>query len=238
MSSRTSHETVSIARDAIQLIAEARKDLDDPRFSEHIDRHELDVQSANAEKLKSGSAARTVHLDNQVAAGVHLLQVCAKLGSVCQHVRDEAELKFYADAKTRDEDMAHAFGRGWVLDLTSVSSVEAFAHGLLEAAKNNPKQATKVHLDARGIHHVHDLLTALEGADIAHVQRRAQRHDATTALNSLAHLVSAESAHIRFVAKRVFRDDETRLAHYDSTLPRHPVKHRSRHAPADPAPKN
>ena len=52
-----------------------------------------------------------------------------------------------------------------------------------------------------------------------------------TALDSLAHAVLAEAAHVRFVARRVFRGDETKLAHYASTLPRHAVKPRSRHAP-------
>jgi hypothetical protein len=228
------HGYEAIARDADMVLAQARADVHDKSFGAHVDAHELASFGANVEKLKAGAASRTNKLHEQVGAGVHVAETCAALAEVCRAVRDEGELHWLADAKSRDESLARAFGWGRVLDASSVSSVEGFAHALLEAAKAHPKEAAKVHLDHHGVRHLEELVTSLEGADVAHVQTKANRHDATTALDSLAHLVVAETAHVRFVAKRVFRGDATKLARYASALPRHTPKHRTRHAP-DPA---
>jgi hypothetical protein len=235
MSTKPHHTYEAIARDAVRVHAVAVEDLHEREFARHCDRHELEAYRANIAKLETGSAARTHYLDAQLAAGVHVAQSCAALAELCRAVRDAAELEFFADAKHRDEPLARAFGMGHPLDATSLTSVEVFAHALLAAAAAHPRDAAKAHLDRDGLHHLHDLLAAVEGTDIAHGRARAARHDASTALDSLAHLVAAETAHIRFVAKRVFRGNEAKLARYASTLPRHTVAHRTRHAP-DPAP--
>ena len=91
---------------------------------------------------------------------------------------DADKLEWLADPKSKDESKARKFGYGRLLDASSVASVEGFAHALVAAAGEDPKDATKVHLDAKGIHHVEDMLHALEGADVAHEKTKANRHDA------------------------------------------------------------
>jgi hypothetical protein len=234
MTTRPKHDVASIATDASRVHDVALDDLDQKAFAARIDKHELAVLAANIAKLKLGAAAQTTKLTAQVAAGAHTAQIRAALAEVCRDVRDTAQLDLAAEDDAA-RSLQHAFGLGVTLNETSTSSVEHFGHLLLAAAQQHPTAAHRVHLDKQGMHHLSDLLHALEGADTAHVKTQAQRHTATTALDSLAHLVSAEAAHIRFVAKRVFRTDPDRLTRYASTLPRHQVQHRTRLAP-EPAP--
>lgn len=231
MTTKPHHTYEAIATDAERLAAAAEADLGDKTFAKHVDAHELAHLRADAGRLKGGAASSTTKLHEQVGAGVHVAKACAALAETCRSIRDAAELEWLADAKTQDETKARKFGYGRVLDASSVASVEGFAHALLASAAEDPKDAAKVHLDGKGVHHVEDMLHALVGADVTHAATKANRHDASTALDSLAHAVLAESAHVRFVARRVFRGDETKLSHYASTLPRHAVKPRSRHAP-------
>jgi hypothetical protein len=102
---------------------------------------------------------------------------------------------------------------------------------LLASAAEDPAAAAKAGLDKHAVHDLENLLHALEGADNAHVVAKAQRHDAATHTDSLAHVVSSEAAHIRFVARRFFHADAAHVEKYHSTLPRHAVAHRSRLAP-------
>lgn len=231
MTTRPHHTYEAIATDAERLAAAAEADLGDKQFAKHVDAHELAQLRADANKLKAGAASSTTKLQEQVGAGAHVAKACAALAETCRSIRDAAALEWLAEPKSKDESKARKFGYGQVLDASSLASVEGFAHALLASAEADPKDGAKVHLDAKGIHHVEDMLHALVGADVMHAKAKANRHDASTALDSLAHAVLAETAHVRFVARRVFRGDETKLAHYASTLPRHTVKPRSRHAP-------
>ena len=108
------------------------------------------------------------------------------------------------------------------------------AEEVLASAHAHGKQAATLGLDTKGIHHLEDLLHALDGSDLAHVHTASNRHDNSVTTDSLAHAVAAEAAHIRLAARRVFRGDETNLARYARTLPRHEVIPR-KHAAAPAA---
>jgi hypothetical protein len=235
MTTKPTHDYESISRDALHLAAVAEEDVHDKAFAEHVDKHEIDVFAANARKLKAGAAAQTNKLHEQVGAGVHVAVALAALATATRAIRNRAELLYLTNDESRDETAAKSFGWGHTLDATSMSSVESLALAQIDAAKADPKKGAKVHLDTKGIHHLEAMLSAVEGTDIAHTKTRTNRHDATTAVQSLAHLVIAEASHLRFVAHRVYAGDESKLARYASTLPRHEVKHRSRHAP-EPTP--
>jgi hypothetical protein len=225
------HDIQSIATDAEHLVEQARRDVTDKSFAKIIAKHELDVFRANIEALKSGAGARTEKLASQVAAGLHSASARAVVSEMCHAVHDAADLAF-----EKDEAMRRRFGYGMKLDESSTSSVEHYAHTLLASAAADPTAAAKVHLDKHGLHALEDALHALEGAEDAHVVAKSNRHDSSTHTDSLAHVVSAEAAHIRFVAKRVFRNDPAHFEKYRSTLPRHSAGHRSRHATTPPTP--
>ncbi|HEY1954708.1 MAG TPA: hypothetical protein VGH28_03835 [Polyangiaceae bacterium] len=226
MTTKPHHDALSIAQDATRVHDAAVKDLHDKTFGEHVSKSELQTFAANIALLQGGVGERVGHLSGQVAAGVHTAQARAAIGQLCRLVHAAAELAFENDHDKRKE-----FGLGLTLDESSTASMELYAHTLLAGAKKYPKDAAKAHLDAKGVRHLEDMLHALEGADIAHTNLKTGRHDASVALDSLAHVVSAEAARIRFVAKHAFVGDEKRLEPYANTLPRHEIAHRTRMAP-------
>ncbi len=230
MTTKPTHDTTSIAQDAIRLVETAREDLTNKAFAKFVSKRELDVLLANAEALARGVGGRTDVLAAQIGAGSHAADVRASLAEACRAIHAEADLVF-----EKSEPLRRAFGYGIALDESSTASVEHFAHALLASADAHHKEAAEVHLDKHGVHHLEDLLHALVGADVAHVKAKSKRHDHATELDSLAHLVTAGASHVRYVARRVLRHDEKALARYASTLPRHAIKPRSRHAP-EPAP--
>ncbi len=229
MSTKPIHDTAAIAQDAHRLGEIAREDLSNKAFAKFVSKREIDALIMNADELARGVGGRSDTLMAQVGAGVHVAEARASVSEACRAIHAEADLVFEKDAT-----LCKAFGRGIALDEASTASVEHYAHALLAAADGHPKEAARVHLDKHGIHHLEDLLHALTGADVEHVRAKSKRHDHTTDLDSLSHLVSASAAHVRYVARRVFRGDDKQLARYDSTLPRRTVKPRSRHAPDAP----
>lgn len=227
MTTKPHHDALSIAQDATRVHDAAAADENDKVFGEHVSKAELATLATNIALLQKGVGERLGHLHSQVGAGVHVAQVRAAIGQVCRTVHAAAELAFEHDHDKRKE-----FGLGLVIDESSTSSIELYAHTLLAGAKKYPKDAPKVHLDAKGVRHLEEMLHALEGADVAHTHFKTGRHDASVALDALAHVVAAEAARIRFVAKHAFLGDDKRLEPYANTLPRHEIAHRTRLAPA------
>jgi hypothetical protein len=224
------HDAQSIATDAQRVLAAAQADLSDKRFAKYVKKHELDVFAANIAGLTAGEGARSIKLHAQVAAGVHAAEVRAPIVRLLSDVREEAKLRF-----PKDVALQHAFGVGTKVNEASTSSVTHAAHQLLAAHEAHPKEAATVGVDAKVVHHLEDVLHALDGADLAHVQAASDRHDASTTTDSLAHLVTSETAHLRLVAHHVFKDDAAKLDRYARTLPRHEVKPRAKVATPPPA---
>jgi hypothetical protein len=225
MSTKPAHDTASIAADAERVLSAALEDVHDKAFAKRLARHELYAFKGDIASLKLGDGARTTKLENQVAAGVHAAKTRAPVVEFIRDVRDDAALELASD-----QALQYAFGGGLVINAGSTSSVEHAAHTVLAAVHDHPREAQRLHLDARGVQHLQDLIRALESADVAHVQTANARHTHTTATDSLSHVVSSEAAHIRRIAARIFSHDEGRLARYNSMLPRHKVEHRSKHS--------
>jgi hypothetical protein len=215
-------DTASITLDARRVVSAARAALRDGDFKKRVSKHEVDAFEANIEKLEAGDGSRSTTLHAQVAAGVHTATARAALISFFVDVRDDAKLEF-----ANDKALQHAFGVGVSASPGSTSEVRHEAEVLLASAAAHKTEAKQVGLDTSGVHHMEDLVHALDGADLAHVHTVTSRHTNATATNSLAHLVSAETAHLRLVARRVYRNDEAKLAPFARTLPRKTVTPRN-----------
>jgi hypothetical protein len=232
MSTRPKNDSASTALDARRVLVLAREDSKNKQFSARVSKHELDVLDTKIAALESGAGARTARLTAQVAAGVQAAEARAAIVDVLQDVRDDAKIAF-----PDDHVLQHAFGVGTHPSSGSTSSVSHAAHQILAAVVEHPKEAAKIGLDAKGVHHLEELVHALEGSDVAHAKAQNARHDNTTATDALTHDVAASVAHIRLIARRVFRDDQAHLDRYATTLPRHAVVPRAEKAtpPATPA---
>lgn len=230
MPTKPIHDIQSIIMDAERVLACAEQDQSDKAFASRAGHREL-VQFANQiATLKESAGDTTLALHAQVEAGEHAASIRAPIAILLRDVRDDAKLAFAGK-----DALLRAFGVGASFNAASTSSIEAAGHALLRAQQEHPAEAAKIHFDTKTVHHLEDMLHALERADIAHVAAMNERHGRTTAIESLANAVAAKTAHIRLAAKRAFRADAARLDRYASTLPRHAVKHRSKHA-QDPAP--
>ncbi|MFI5301226.1 MAG: hypothetical protein ACHREM_24340 [Polyangiales bacterium] len=225
MTTKPHSDIRSIAVDARRILDAARADLANASFKKYVSKSELDGFEANIVGLESGDGARTARLHSQVEAGVHAAQARAAVITLLSNIRDDVKIHF------PDDHVLHrAFGVGARCSGASTAEVRHLADVIVESVHEHPKAAGAVGLDIKGLHKFEDLIHALDGADLAHVHAVTSRHQATTGTDSLAHLVSAEVAHLRLVARRVFRADEEKLARYDRTLPRHAVVPRSKAA--------
>ncbi len=229
MPTKPKHDYRSIAVDARHIHDAALEDLRDPQFKKRVSKHDCDTLSTsiNALELAEGGTSSTLHV--QVEAGVHAAQARAAVISFLRDVRDDARLAFPGN-----EALLHAFGVGANPQTSSTASTRHAADALLAAAHAHPTEAAKVGLDKAGVRQLEDVVHALDGADLAHVHTQTARHENSAHTDSLAHAVSAQVAHIRVAARRVFRDDATRLARYETTLPRHEVI--PRHPKVTPVP--
>lgn len=225
MSTSRHHDTASIALDARRVYEAAKEDARDKEFQKRLAPHELEQFAKDIDALEAGDAARTSKLTAKVAAGVHVAEARAAIMHVASDVRDDVKIAFPSDAA-----LQHAFGVGMHASPGSTTEVKALALALLEAAHDHPADAKKVGLDSHGVHDLEHLVHALEGADHAHVQAATNRHATTTATDSVAQAVIREAAHLRLIARRVYKHDDAKLARYKSTLPRHEVKHRAKGA--------
>jgi hypothetical protein len=230
MTTAPHHDVASICLDARRVLDAGRTALHDADFKKRVSKHELDVFQANIEKLEAGSGARSTSLHSQVAAGVHAATARAALIAFFADVRDDAKLAFPSD-----KAMQHAFGVGVSPSPGSTSEVRHEADVLLASAAAHKAEAKEVGLDTSGVHHLEDLVHALDGADLAHVHATTSRHSNTTATDSQAHLVSAEAAHLRLVARRVYRGQDGKLTPFARTLPRRAITPRQGDTPP-PAP--
>lgn len=230
MPTRPKNDRRSIAIDARRVLDAAREDLNDTLLRKRVSKHECDVFEANIVALEQHEAGSTTSLQEHVEAGVHAAHARAATVVFLRDTRDDARITF-----PNDPALQHAFGFGATPDAGSTAAVRHTADTILAAAHAHPTEAAKIGLDRNGIHHLEDLIHALDGADLAHVHTASARHTNTVHTDSLAHLVAAEAAHIRLAARRVFRDDPTRLVRYDRTLPRHEVVPRHPHVMPAPA---
>ncbi len=229
MATAPHHDSASIAIDARRILDAGRAALHDAEFKKRVTKHELDGFEADIAKLEGGAGSRSTTLHAQVAAGVHAATARAALIVFFADARDDAKLAFPAD-----KAMQHAFGVGVSPSPGSTTEVRHEAEVLLASAAAHKAEAKEVGLDAHGVHHLEDLVHALDGADLAHVHAATNRHTNATSTNSLAHAVSAEAAHVRLVARRVYRKEPDKLAPFARTLPRKAVT--PRNAPPDPTP--
>lgn len=221
MTARPHHDAASILTDGRRLLALAREDVAQADFAARLGAHELDDFASALDALERGDGARSATLHAKVAAGVQAAHARAALLAVLLDVRDDAKIRFGSDAQ-----LQHAFGVGATPNAASTSQVRRLADEVLAAAAAHPSEASQLGLDEHGLHALEDLVHALDGADVAHQAAASNRHTNATALDSLAHRVAAEAAHLRLVARRVFRSDKPRRDRYAPTLPRHEVVHR------------
>lgn len=230
MSTRPKNDPANIAKDARQVLHAAQEDAHHKEFSARVSKHELNAFAHDIEALESGNAARTTRLHAKVAAGVHVAEVRANILHVASDVRDDVKIHFPGE-----DALAHQFGVGFQESGGSTTEVRELAHTLIDAAHARPDVAKKVGLDAHGIHDLEHMIAAIDAAEHAHVLATTRRHDASTATDSLAHKVQHEAAHLRLIARRVFKTDASKLDRYKSTLPRHEVTPRKKPEASAPA---
>ena len=230
MSTKPTHDTESIVLDGRRIhdaaLAAAKTNH---AFSRRLQPHELAAFDANLRALEAGAGARTATLADKVAAGVHVAEARASVMSFARDVAEDAHIEFPNDAT-----LQHAFGVGLSTSPASTSEVRDRGDSLLAAAAAHPKEAAKLGLDHHGVHDLEAMLHALEGADLAHVHAATKRHTLTTHTDSLAHVVSSETARLRRIARRVLKSDADALAAFAHTLPRHAITPRT-HVTAPPA---
>jgi len=221
--------TATIVLEGNRIALAVEKDL--PDFKTRLASHELEAFKANVGLLAAGEGARTELLAFKVESGVHVAEARARIMHFATNVALDAHI-VYKDEPAKQKE----FGVGVHTSGGSTTEVRARAELLLAAAAKHPKDAAKVGLDHHGVHSLEELVHALDGADAAHVAATSQRHTETTHTDSLLHAVLAEIAHLRLIARRVFRDDPAKLEAYHSKLPRHEVIHRVVPKPPPPAP--
>jgi hypothetical protein len=229
MSTKPTHSAGEIAADARHVLASAKEDVHDKEFSKRIAKGELASFEHEIESLEGGAGARSPRLHAKVAAGAHVALARSQVHDVIENIREDAKVFF-----PKNDDILGAFGVGMNVSWDSTPQVKEAIQSLLESAHDHAAEAKKVGLDAHGVHDLEHMKEALDGLDLAQVHASTARHTNTTATESLAHAVAHEAAHLRLVARRVFRSDEAKLARYKSTLPRHEVKPRAKAVPPTP----
>jgi hypothetical protein len=150
----------------------------------------------------------------------------AAILATAHDVRERAKIHFPSDVA-----LQHAFTVG--VSAASGSSIEVLglADKLLAAAKNHAHESPKVGLDAHGVHLLEQQREGLFGTHQAHLEAESERHTQTTLTDSLQHLVTVETAHLRRIGRLVDKDDAAKLEEWRSKLRRHTVIH---HAKAPP----
>ena len=231
MSTKPVHSVADIAADARHVIAMAKEDVSDKEFGKRVAKGELAAFEHQIEQLETNAGARSPRLHAKVAAGAHVAVARAQAHEVVENVREDAKVFF-----GKNDDVLGAFAVGMNVSWDSTAQVKEILHVLLEGARDYPTEAKKLGLDTHGVHDVEHMLTALDGLDLAQLAATTARHTNSTATDSLAHAVAHESAHLRLIARRVFKHDDAKLARYKSTLPRHEVKPRAKPAPTTPQP--
>jgi hypothetical protein len=226
MPTRPAHSVSAIALDSRRVLDALQNDAHDPEIKKRIGAREIATFAANLAALEAGESAKSTTLHLQVASGAHAGEIRARVLAFLANVRDDVKIFCPNDSETQ-----HAFGVGAHPSPDSTSQVRHVAMDVLSAAHASPAHAKLVGLDAHGLHTLEDLIHSLDGADLAHVHTATGRHTNKTQTDSLAHLVSAETAHVRLVVSRVYRDDAAKLAPYARTLPRHEVTPRKKAEP-------
>ncbi len=226
MTTQAKHDTASIALDARRVLEAVRQDAHHKEFSARLTKHEADAFERDIDALEAGDASRTTRHHAQVAAAVHVAEARASIIHLASDIRDDIKIHFSGNT-----ELHHEFSVGMNVSGGSTSEVRALAHVLLDAAHAHPAEAKKVGLDTHGVHDLERLIHALDGADHAHISAATNRHDSTITTLALQHAVLKEAAHLRLIARRVFKDDPKQLARYESTLPRHAITPRKKPAP-------
>jgi hypothetical protein len=209
-------DVVAIARDARRVHTVAQQDAHDHKlFGSYLSRHELDVFDRDIAALEAGDEALTTRLQAKIAAGVHVAEIRASVLHIAQLICEDARIRF-----ATNEALERAFGVGRKVVAASTPQVDEFARAMLDTAREHPAEAKEVGLDEASAQDMERMICALEGADAAH-NDMAKDPTTSTATESLACKVSHEAAHLRLVARRVFRDDDAaKLSRYETSLPR------------------
>lgn len=215
MTTQPKRDYRSIAADARHVHELALGDLKVAGFKKRVSARELGEFLANIQALEDGDGGSSALLHAQVAAGVQEAKARAALALALADVRDDAKITFRGDAA-----LQAGFGVGSMIPGESSRGLRHLAEAVLATAARHPTEAARIGLDKLGTRHLNDLVTALDGASLAHVHVRTDRHDARTTTSAVAHAVAAETAHLRLVARRVFRGKEAKIAAYASIAPR------------------
>jgi hypothetical protein len=176
-----------------------------------------------------GRVAAAQH--DQTRAGARQLEVAGHLASVLRDIRDDFKIAF-----PHDPDQQKAAGLGLRFDAKNPRELLQDAAAVREMLAAHAGDARVAHVDAAHLHDLGTLAGALRDAMAAHGSLRADRHDASAELAGLVHLLAAQAAHIRLVAKRVFKDDPVKRDRFASRLPHHQVKHREKPPTPTPTP--
>jgi hypothetical protein len=217
-------DVAAIARDARRVHTVAQQDAHDHKlFGSYLSRHELDVFDRDIAALEAGDEALTTRLQAKIAAGVHVAEIRASVLHISQLISEDARIRF-----AKDEALSRAFGVGRKVTAASTPQVDEFARAMLDASLQYPAEAKQVGLEDASVQDMERMIVALEGADAAH-NDMARDPTTATATESLACKVSHEAAHLRLVARRVFRDDdEAKLSRYETSLPRQELTTRAK----------
>jgi len=230
MTTKPAHSTEDVIADAEHALELARARMHDKDFKQYVEPHEIETLSHNVGLLASGAGSRHERLAMQVRAGVHAAQARVRILQFAHDTREKAKIRFPNDA-----GLQQVFLVGVSAAAGSSTEVIGLADKMIAAAKNRPNEAPKVGLDDHAVHLLEIERGALLGTHEAHLEAEAERHTQTTLTDSLQHLVTVETAHLRRIGRLVDEHDPAKLEAWRSKLPRHTVEHHA--APPPPPPK-
>jgi hypothetical protein len=185
---------------------------------ERLGRFEL-----NIEALAGASGDHLTGLALQVKATVGEVALRAMLYPELRDMRTDVKLAY-----PKDRSIGRAYGVGLPLSPLSTATLLKVG-GVAIASWQKPElrlAAESAGIDEARIARITQYMQALAVADTAQSAALAQGRGRTLTKAQLIRAVRSETAYVRAVAARVFRDDPAVLTEFASTLPRRAVKPR------------
>jgi hypothetical protein len=197
--------------------------------SKRIDERYLQTlagELATADELLAGVTAIG---HERARAASRQAEVAEHLALVLHDIREDFKIAFPDDPLKQK-----AAGMGLRFDARRPQELLDEAAAVAQMLAAHADDARAAHIDAQHLHDLADFPQALRSAMAEHGTVGADRHDVSAQLAGLVHLLSAQAAHIRLVARRVFKHDPAKLARFASRIPHHAVQHRVK--PSEPPP--
>jgi hypothetical protein len=229
MKTRPMDSVADIAADARQMLARARAHAkafakaDAGRKKKLLDAAWMRGFEDAIRGLEKAVAAQTTGKGVVVVATSAEVKLRAQLFDALATIRDDIKLS-YPD----DRALGRAFGVGQRVTAKLTGPLLTAAAAIEDAyAGPHKRTAADAGITPARVAMVAKLRIALAKADTDQNERLSARKGATVAKNEVLDRVRKGAAHVRTVAKHVFRGDKKALAEFTSTLPRRNAKKRT-----------